>query len=192
MSVVQADACLSMRESGGFDRQLQLRMEHDASAFAGDLFRESFGMEFPAPRPIKYGEVQTLPSDWRQAVAIYKWADGREECVGLANWIKFRSVYLIGALCVKRDFYRRLPADQYRQCSEQGGIAQIVMEFGDRMLDDADGWFGYCGDAKAFRVGTRVNFVRTQHRYIIVKWDKPLPEARKQALIDEVATIGPF
>jgi hypothetical protein len=192
MSVAGAVIDPPVGESTGFDRQLVLRMEHDASAFADDLFRESFGMDFPAPRPIKFGEVQTLPSDWRQAVALYRWPDGTEECVGLANWIKFRTVYLIGALCVKRDFYRRLPVDQYRQCSKRGGIAQIVMEFGDRMLTDADGWFGYCGDTKAFRVGTRVNFARTRHRYIIVKWDKPLPEAQKEALIDEVATIGPF
>ena len=189
---VRADTMPAAATPPAFDQCLTLRMEQDATALAGGLFRESFGMDFPTPRPIRFGTVQTLPADWRQAVALYRWPDGREECVGFANWIKFRNVYLGGALCVKSDFYRRLPRDQYRECRRRGGIAQIVMEFGDRMLTDCDGWFGYCGDTKAFRVDSRVGFVATRHPLIIAKWVKPLPEAQKNALIDEVATVGPF
>ena len=175
-----------------FGACLSLRIEQDASAIASALFRESFGSDFPTPRPIKFGNVQTMLSDWRQGVAIYRWPDGHEECVGFANWIKFRNVYLGGALCVKKDFYRRLPRDHYRQCLRAGGIAQILMEYGDRTLTDCDGWFGYCGDTKAFRVDSRVGFVATRYPYVIVKWVKPLADAEKNALIDEVATVGPF
>lgn len=178
--------------NAAFDACLSLRIEQDATAIASALFRESFGSAFPTPRPVKYGGVQTMPSDWRQGVAVYRWPDGHEECVGYANWIKFRNVYLGGALCVKKDFYRRLPRDQYRQCLHAGGIAQILMEYADRALTDCDGWFGYCGDTKAFRVDSRVGFVATRYPYIIVKWVRPVPDAVKDALIDEVATIGPF
>ena len=178
--------------NAAFNACLSLRIEQDATAIASALFHESFGSDFPTPRPIKFGNVQAMPSDWRQGVATYRWPDGHEECVGYANWIKFRNVYLGGALCVKKDFYRRLPRDQYRQCLRAGGIAQILMEYGDRALADCDGWFGYCGDSKAFRVDSRVGFVATRYPYVIVKWVRPLPDKEKDALIDEVATIGPF
>jgi hypothetical protein len=192
MSTVVADGSRPGHEASVFERHLVLRLTQDASAYADELFRESFGMDFPVPRSIKFGEVETAPRDWWQAVALYRWPDGTEECVGFANWIRFRNVYLGGALCVKKDFYRRLPRDLYRQCRERGGIAQIVMEFGDRTLPDCDGWFGYCGDTKAFRVDSRVGFVATRHPYIIVKWVKSLPESEKMALIDEVSTVGQF
>lgn len=186
----------AVRNSAGqvpaLDECLTIRLLKDASAYAGELFQESFGSAFPKPRAIRYGAVQTKPEDWLQGVALYRWPDGREECVGFANWIKFRNAYLGGALCVKRNFYRRLPREHFAECNRRGGIAQMIMEFGDRILTDCDGWFAYCGDTKSLRVNARVGFVATEYPYILVKWVKPPDESVRRALIDEVAALGPF
>lgn len=180
------------RQSSELDGRLTIRLLADASAYAADLFRESFGTAFPTPHAIRYGAVQAQPEDWLQGVALYRWPDGAEECVGFANWIRFRNAYLGGALCVKRNFYRRLPRAHFAECNRRGGIAQMIMEFGDRLLTHCDGWFAYCGDTKSLRVNARVGFVPTAYPYIIVKWVRPPDETTRRALIDEVAALGPF
>ena len=179
-------------QANAFDRQFTLRMTRDATAVAADLFREAFALDFPTPRVIRYGEVESQPGDWRQAVALYRWPDGREECVGFANWIKHGDVYLGGALCVKRDFYRRLPREQYIDCKEQGGVGRLLGKLSDAELTDCVAWFGYCGDTKAFRTDLRIGFVPTHRKFILVKWIARLSENEKVALIDEIATLGPF
>lgn len=171
---------------------LTLRMERNAAEIAGELFRESFSGNFPQPREVRLGEFVIRPEDWWQAIALYRWPDGREECVGFTNWIKFQTIYLCGALCVKKNFYRRLPRDHFRECRQRGGVAQMVMEFGDATLPPADGWFGHCGDTMAYRVDVRVGFEPTEHPFLIAKWTRPVPAERKQQLTEAVRAIGAF
>ncbi len=125
-------------------------------------------------------------------MARYRWHDGREETVGFCNWIRFRDVYLEGGMCVEKSIYRRLPREHYAACRARGGLAQMMMETAALHLTDCDAWFGYCGDAKAMAADLRVGYVPTRHRHLIVKWFRPLPEDRREALIDSIAAIGPF
>ena len=66
------------------------------------------------------------------------------------------------------------------------------MESATRELDDCVAWFGYCGDKKAYIVDSRVGYVPTGRRFLIVKWFKEVSEEKKRALEDAVAAIGPF
>ena len=171
---------------------LRIFSSGNAAALAGDLFRESFGADFPVPRDDAGLSIPTPPGNWRQYVAIYRWPDGREEAVGFCNWIKYRDVYLEGGMCVSRTFYRRMPREHFRECQTRGGVAQMMMAAAARELGDCSAWFGYCGDAKALAVDLRAGYVTTQYPYLIVKWFRELPTAEREALVASIAAIGPF
>jgi hypothetical protein len=164
----------------------------NAEFFAADLFRESFAADFPVPRDICSLSIPTPRENWRQYVAFYKWPDGSIESVGFCNWIKYGDVYLEGGMCVRRDFYRRLPKEHWNACKEAGGVAQLIMESAARELTDCTAWFGYCGDKKALIVDLRVGYQPTHYQYLIVKWFAEIPEDAKLRLIDTIASIGPF
>lgn len=178
--------------TGGFDARLRVQRFDNAAAYAADLFRESFAIDFPVPRDNCGLSIPTPPQNWRQYVAFYAWPDAHEEAVGFCNWIRYDEVYLEGGMCVQRNFYRRLPRDEWERCRARGGVAQIMMETAAAELDDCPAWFGYCGDRKASIVDARVGFEPTPYRYLIVKWFRQLPQDERTRLVDKVARIGPF
>lgn len=164
----------------------------NAATLAAGLFRNCFNADFPVPRDNAGLSIPTPPQNWRQYVAVYRWPDGREETVGFCNWIRHGDVYLEGGMCVDEAFYRRMPREHFRACRAEGGIAQMMMAVAARELDDCDAWFGYCGDAKALAVDLRAGYVKTPYPYLIVKWFRELPAARRAALVDSIAAIGAF
>lgn len=188
----RASASVLIIDMTTFNDALKVFETKDAASYAGALFQESFNSAFPIRTAYKILDTQIQPEDWRQFVAIYTWPDGTAECVGFCNWIKYKDVYLEGGLAVQKNFYRRLAKPHFAECSARGGIAQIVMEMAATELTDCAAWFGYVGDAKSMRVVLRVGYIRTEHQYLIVKWMRSLPEAERQARIDDVTRIGPF
>lgn len=175
-----------------FDAALSVFRFRNAAFFASDLFEEAFRSPFPVPRQACGLPIDSSPETWHQYVAFYRWPDARFEAVGFCNWIRHGDVYLEGGMCVRRNFYRRLPREHWQACKARGGVAQIMMETAERELADCAAWFGYCGDKQAYRVDERVGYEATRYRYLIVKWFRDLPAAEREALIDDVARIGPF
>jgi hypothetical protein len=164
----------------------------NAAALASGLFRECFNQDFPVPRDNCGLSIPTPPENWHQFVAIYRWPDSTEETVGFCNWIRYRDVYLEGGMCVQRAFYRRLPRDHWKECSERGGLAQMMMQAAAARLNDCTAWFGFVGDKKALAADLRAGYQLTNHDKLIVKWFAPIPEDERGALIDSIAAIGPF
>ena len=114
------------------------------------------------------------------------------DAVGFCNWIRYADCYLCGGMCVRSTFYRRLPREHWLVCRERGGIAQMMLETAFRDLTDCVAWFGYCGDRKAYVVDIRAGYQPTRHKYLIVKWNAELSDARKREVEDSIAAIGPF
>jgi len=175
-----------------FEESLHIAFFSNARYFAADLFQESFKIPFPVPRENAGLSIPTPPENWRQEVAFYKWSETHLEAVGFCNWIHYAGCYLCGGMCVRRDFYRRLPKEQWLVCRERGGVAQIMLETAFQQLTDCQAWFGYCGDKRAYIVDMRAGFRPTRFRYVIVKWNGDLEDTRKRALEDRVVDIGPF
>ena len=164
----------------------------NAKFFAADLFRECFASDFPVPQEASSLSISTPRDDWHQYVAFYKWSEASIEAVGFCNWIRHGDVYLEGGMCVRRNFYRRLPSPHWDECKQRGGVAQIMMETAAEELNDCIAWFGYCGDKKAYVVDARIGYQPTDRPYVIVKWFRDVSAERKQELIDRIAAIGPF
>jgi hypothetical protein len=175
-----------------FDDSLRVAFFGNAQYFAADLFYESFAIPFPVPRESAGLSIPTPPANWRQQVAFYKWSETHLEAVGFCNWIRFADCYLCGGMCVRKNFYRRLPREHWITCRERGGIAQVMLETAFRELTDCVAWFGYCGDKKAYLVDIRAGYQPTRRPYVIVKWNADITETRKNELEDRIAAIGPF
>jgi hypothetical protein len=175
-----------------FKESIEILDLQNASYFATDLFKECFASPFPVPRDYLGLSHDPRSGTWHQYVAFYKWTETHIEPVGFCNWIRHRDVYLEGGMCVRRNFYRRLPKEHWSECKLVGGIAQLVMEAAANSLNDADAWFGYCGDKKAYAVDMRVGYRPTRHPFLIAKWFRDLPRNRQEELEDQIALLGPF
>jgi hypothetical protein len=174
------------------DDHLRFVEPANAEELAGDLFRESFGVPFPVPRDNCGLPIPTPPENWHQFVGIYRWPDGNDEVAAFCNWIRHDDVYLGGGMCVKKNFYRRLPRKQYRECAARGGFAQMIQGAAAKQLRAPKAWFGYCGDPKALAVDLRFGYELTEYPMLIVKWAQPLDPLEKKTLVDSIARIGPF
>ena len=164
----------------------------DASYFASDLFREGFGSAFPVPHDGALLSIPTPRDCWHQYVAFYKWSETNIEPVAFVNFIRFGNVYLEGGLCARRNFYRRLPAEHWRECKDRGGIVQVLLEQAISELNDADAWFGHSSNNPAWLVNERLGFQITRHQYLKVKWFRDLTETRRREIVDQVNAIGSF
>jgi hypothetical protein len=175
-----------------FFARLKIMQTKDAAYFAADLFWESLRVPFPVPREQSGLPIPTPPHAWHQYVALYKDADNSIRTVGFCNWIRYGDMYLEGGMCVDKRFYRTLPRDEWRDCRDAGGVAQLMMEAAALELNDASAWFGYCGDKQALLVDQRADYVATRHRHLIVKWFKELTARQQDDLVEAAARIGPF
>lgn len=181
-----------MSAEGSFAEALKVFRFRNAEFFARELFYECFRAPFPVPRENCGLPIDTASHRWHQYVAFYRWSETSFEPVGFCNWIRHGDVYLEGGMCVRRNFYRRLPREQWDACKARGGVAQIMMETAASELRDAVAWFGYCGDKQAYRVDARVGYEPTRHQHLIVKWFREVAGAERERLVDEIAAIGPF
>lgn len=175
-----------------FDQSFAIIGMRNAAFFATQLFLDSFAVPFPIPRDNCGLPIPTPPDAWRQYVALYKWSETSIETVGFCNWIRYDDVYLEGGMCVRPDFYRRLPKEHWNACKARGGVAESMMRAAASELTDCVAWFGYCGDKKAYAVDMRVGYEPTDRKHIIVKWFRSVDADKRRALIDHIAAIGPF
>src|SRR5437764_11056772 len=141
-----------------FEESIHVVGLQNAAFFASDLFHESFGSAFPVAQDESALRISTPEHHWHQYVAFYKWSEINIELVAVCNWIRHGDVYLEGGLCVRRNFYRRLPEQHWSECRRLGGVAQIMLETAARELNDCTAWFGYCGDKKSYLVNLRIGY----------------------------------
>jgi hypothetical protein len=150
----------------------------DAEFFAGDLFRRRFR--------------QTPPAMPRHFVTFYREGRTRYLPLGYVHYTKFEDSYLCGGLVIDERLYRRLPSAHRRLIRRAGGVAEIMLRETFARLAPAPAIFGYVGDKQAEAVDLRVGFCRTDHRYVMVAWQRKLPDDEKAARLARVIAVGPF
>lgn len=157
-----------------------LRVEEvtDAEFFAGDLFRRRFRND---------------PPDFpKHFVAFYRASRASYLPVGYIHYTVFEDTYLCGGMVIDDRLYRRIPAPHRKLIKDAGGIAEKMLRDTFAMLAHAPAIWGYVGNKQAEEVDTRVGFRRTSHRYVMVVWNRDLPEDEKQARLARVIALGPF
>jgi hypothetical protein len=154
----------------------------DAQAFAGELFRRSFGHPPPA-EPRHFVLVYVPPADAEDAACAV---------VAYSHHRAFDEVYLGGGMCVDERAYRRFPKWLFRAVREQGGLATIIARDSISMLGESPACFGHVGEPRARQADLRTGFVDTGRPHLMVFWRKPLPDAERERLIAKVEAYGPF
>jgi len=142
-----------------------LRIEEVANAefYVGDLFRRRFR-----------GDPPDYPKHF---VAFYKPDRSMLQAVGYVHYTSFEDSWLCGGLVIDDRLYRRMPAAHRNLIREAGGIAE-------KLLRDTF--------ALAEKVDLRAGFRHTTDRYVMVCWNKTLPDDEKQQRLARVVALGPF
>jgi len=157
-----------------------LRIEEVANAefYVGDLFRRRFR-----------GDPPDYPKHF---VAFYKPDRSMLQAVGYVHYTSFEDSWLCGGLVIDDRLYRRMPAAHRNLIREAGGIAEKLLRDTFARLADAPAIWGYVGDALAEKVDLRAGFRHTTDRYVMVCWNKTLPDDEKQQRLARVVALGPF
>ena len=157
-----------------------LRIEEtaDAEFYIGDLFRRRFGSD-PPDFPKHY-------------VAFYRQGRTRYLPVGYVHFTPFEDMYLGGGMVIDERQYRRMPAAHRKIVKDAGGIAETMLREALARLAHAPAVWGYVGDKQAEEVDLRAGFRHTEQQYVVVVWNRELPEDEKAARLERVIALGPF
>lgn len=150
----------------------------EAEQYVGELFRRKFN-----------GDPPNYP---RHFVALYSSDNISWQAVGYVNFWQRESAFMGGGLVIEDRAYRAMPKSHRALIKAMGGIAEIVLGAGLKMLPENDVVWGYVSDTQAKRVDMRVGFEHTHLDKIIAYWNKPFRDEEKHRLTEEIATAGPF
>lgn len=151
----------------------------DGEFFVGALFRRKFG--------------DPPPAHGRHFVAFARVPELGLQPIGYTHFTPLDGVMLGGGAITDDRVLRRVPADERARIAERGGVYFQLLGFAMRKLGpDCEAMFGYCGDPRAEAVDLRAGFAKTVHPHLLVNFPRPLPQARRDELIDRVAALGPF
>jgi len=160
---------------------MTIRIEEvdDAENLAGELFRRSFGHPIP-----------TFP---RHFVAFGRDARGGSQVAGYVHYTTFdTTAWLCGGLCADRDAYARATPDDAAQWKRAGGIGEIILRSTFPLLVDRPAVFSTCGDPKQWQHDLNAGFEPAGPPNLLVHWTRPLPDAERRRLIEQVAALPPF
>lgn len=157
-----------------------LRVEEvtDPEFYIGDLFRRRFGVDPP-----------NYP---RHFVALYRPTRDAYQAVGYVHYSPFEDSFLCGGMVIDDRLYRKMPPEHRRCVKEVGGIAEFMLRDTFARLAHAPAIWGYVGNKQAETVDLRAGFIHTHHKYVMVVWNRALPEDEKAQRLDRVIAIGPF
>jgi hypothetical protein len=151
----------------------------DGRFFAAEIFRRKLGGD--------------LPDHGRHLVAFYRHDATRFTPLGYLNILEHEGQALVGGGSVDGRAFRDMPNDDARRLREAGGVLYALLRYAfERLGDDYEAFFGYCGDARAEEVDLQAGFRHTRHEHLLAHFHRALPEERREALIDSIRAIGPF
>ena len=151
----------------------------DAAALAGDLFRRTFG--------------HPIPDFPRHFVVFDRDSHGVLRVIAYIHYTAWENDgWLCGGLCVDRDAYESAEPADAAAWKREGGIGELVLRHTFARLTDRAAILGYCGDERQWQHDLNVGFEPAGPRHLLVKWNRPLPEAERVATIARAAALGPF
>lgn len=132
------------------------------------------------------------PDSGYHFVALYRDAD----CWRPASYINYfahRDAMLVRGACTDGRVLRAMQPDALAAVESAGGLMLQLVRYAEaRFEDESVGTFGHCGDERSWVVLSSCGYVRLDHPYLIVRWNRePAPAARDE-LIDSVREIAPF
>lgn len=147
--------------------------------FAGHIFLRKLGGE--------------LPDHGRHLVAFYRHDATRFTPLGYLNILGHDGQALVGGGSVDGRAFVDVPEADALAIRAAGGVLYALLRYAfETLAPDYQAFFGYCGDARAEEVDLRAGFRHTRYEHLLAHFHRPLPAARREALIDRVHALGPF
>ncbi len=151
----------------------------DASPFFGALFQRKFGHPVP-DYPVHLG-------------VFHDAGDGSFRPLSYLHFLPFGDIMLVGGLCTDGAVLRGMREEQRAAIDAAGGVMVHALRYAfARLADRCDAYFGYCGDARAYEVDLQAGFEPAGHDKLLVRWNTPLDDTRRRALVAKAHAIGPF
>jgi len=151
----------------------------------------------PLAEPIfqrKY-RASAPPSDFGFNVfALVRTADEAWRPASYVTWREFEGARLIAGACTDGELLRALPETRQRAVKAAGGLMLQTVRYGEAKLAEAGSVasFGYCGDARSWSILEQCGYRRLDHEFLIVRWNRELPEKKRRTLIRQVGGLGAF
>jgi len=147
--------------------------------FADDFFLAAFGDHLP---------------EWgHHLVCFYRMEPGVFLPLCYVNFLKYENVILVGGAVTNRAGFKHVDPAHAAQIRAEGGAYFKLLKYGfEAFADRCDAFFGRAGDSRAYKVDIQAGFIPTIHQYLIVKFQKPMNDDEKNALIEKINGIGPF
>jgi len=158
--------------------QLSTLEVSNADALAGDLFHRSFHTDIP-----------DFPKHFVFLATI---APGISLTLGYLHYTRKQSIYLCGGMCVNTRVLRYLSKTQRQDIKQQGGVAMIMATSSLQQLTGHEAVFAHVGHTGSYRICMAKNFIDTQYDHLIVNWQEPVIDERKQELIEQANQYVPF
>ena len=149
----------------------------DVEAHAGDLFRRAFRAP-PPPTPHHYVARVEM--------------NGKPRTIGYVHYERVGDVYLCGGMCMDERTFRRLDGGRRSALRLRAAFTSrccAIRSLISRMRRPSSATWG---DRRAERVDLRVGFRHTGLPHLIVHCPRRLPATERQALIERIASLGPF
>lgn len=148
-------------------------------AFAGELFRRKYRAE--------------LPDFPHHVVAFVRRPDGAFAAASYCHFTDCGDILLAGGACTDGDVLRALPAEQQQAVAEHGALMLATLRYGfERWGQRFEAVFTCCGDPRALETTPKVGFLETGVQYLLVRWMREVPEARRAQLLAKARTFMPF
>lgn len=152
----------------------------DGRAFAEHIFQRKYR--------------QSAPDFPRHYVAFYR---HREDHLVPVSYLHFTQhtpeILLVGGACTDGRVFGLMSEQQRALVTAAGGLFGQVHRYAfSTFPPGCEAIGGHCGDARSWSVLASLGYQRTAHPYVIAHWLKPLGDDRKQAILRELESIGPF
>ncbi|QJR09466.1 hypothetical protein DSM104443_00510 [Usitatibacter rugosus] len=100
-------------------------------------------------------------------------------------------VFLVGGLCVDKDAYRRMSAENRQEVAGHGSLSRWLLEQSIHIAGSKRAVFAYTGNVMSRRDCEALGFVAAAGPYLLVQWHAQ-PEGQRRELIEKIAGLGPF
>jgi hypothetical protein len=152
----------------------------DGEFFAGELFRR----KYPGHR---------IPRMGHHVVAFYR-RDARTFLpASYVHLWKQGTIGFLGGGCTDGDVLRAMQPHERALVDQAGGLLRQTLGYSFvHFAPGLEAFFGHCGDRRAQEVVFVAGFSATELPHLIVRFNGDPSAARRQELIRQAETVGPF
>ena len=151
----------------------------DGFLVAGHIFQKKYALSAPQ-----------VP---RHFVAFYRTPERLLVPLCYLHHKPYKNVFLVGGACTDGDAFAFVSEQHKELLRSTPGVFYFLLRHAfEKLQDQCEAFFGYCGDPRALEVDLQAGFEATDREYILIYAPNGLSGERRSQLLDEIASLGAF